>query len=78
MTLESECNIAINRFTKNEIFTNPGKFQVIIFDKKTPNLTDIPVTIDNQNIKLVPSVELLRIHLDDKLSFNLHISNICR
>ena len=54
------------------------KFQVVILDKKKSNLTNMPLTIDNQTIKSVPSVELLGIHLDDKLNFNLHISNICR
>ena len=57
---------------------NPNKFQTIILDKKKSNLTNIPLTIDNQTIKSVPSVELLGIHLDDKLNFNLDISNICR
>ena len=57
---------------------NPDKFQATILDKKKSNLTNIPLTIDNQTIKSVPSVELLGIHLDDKLNFNLHISNICR
>ena len=57
---------------------NPDKFQAIILDKKKSNLTNIPWTIDNQTVKSVPSVELLGIHLDDKLNFNLHISNICR
>ena len=57
---------------------NPDKFQAIILDKKKSNLTNIPLTIDNQTVKLVPSVELLGINLDDKLNFNLHISNICR
>ena len=77
-TLESECNIAIDWFTKNEMIINPDKFQAIILDKKKSNLTNIPLTVDNQTIKSVPSVELLGIHLDDKLNFNLHISNICR
>ena len=56
---------------------NPDKFQTIILDKKKSNLTNIPLAIDNQTIKPVPSVELLGIHLDDKLN-QLHISNICR
>ena len=77
-TLESESNIAIDWFTKNEMIFNPDKFQPIILDKKKSILTNIPLTIDNQTIKLVPSVELLEIHLGDKLNFNLHISNICR
>ena len=77
-TLESESNIAIDWFTKNEMIINPDKFQAIILDKKKYHLTNIPLTVDNQTIKSVPSVELLGIHLDDKLNFNLHISNICR
>ena len=77
-TLESESNIAIDWFTKNEMIFNPDKFQPIILDKKKSNLTNIPLTIDNQTIKSVPSVELLEIPLGDKLNFNLHISNICR
>ena len=77
-TLESESNIAIDWFTKNEMIINPDKFQAIILDKKKSNLTNIPLTIDNQTIKSVPSVELLGVHLDDKLNFNLHINNICR
>ena len=72
-----ENNIAIYWFTKNEMIINPDKFQTIIIDKKKSNLTNIPLTIDNQTIKSVPSVKLLGIHLDDKLNFNLHISNIC-
>ena len=77
-TLESESNIAIGWFTKNEMIINPDKFQAIILDKKKSNLTNIPLTVHNQTIKSVPSVELLGIPLDDKLNFNLYISNICR
>ena len=57
---------------------NSDKFQAIMLDKMKSNLTNIPLTIDKQTIKSVPSVELLGIHLDDKLNFNLDISNICR
>ena len=77
-TLESESNIAINWFTKNQMIINPEKFRNIILDRKKSNLANIPLTIDNQTIKSVPSVELLGTHLDDKLNFNLLINNICR
>ena len=77
-TLESGSNIAIDWFTKNEMIINPDKLPAIILDKKKSNLTKDPLTIDNKTIKSIPSVELLGIHLDDKLNFNLHISNICR
>ena len=55
-TLESESNIAIDWFTKNEMIINPDKFQAIILDKKKSNLTNIPLTVDNQTIKSVPSL----------------------
>ena len=68
-TLESENNIAIDWFTKNKMFINPEKSQVIILDKKKSNLTNIPLTFDNQTVRSVASAEILGIHLDDKLHF---------
>ena len=56
----------------------PYKFQNNILDIKKSNLTNIPLTIVNQTIESVPYVELLEIHLDGRLIFNLYISNICR
>ena len=53
-TLESESNIAIDWFTKNEMIINQDKFQSIILDKKKSNLTNILLTIDKQTIKSVP------------------------
>ena len=46
-SLESESNIAIDCFTKNEMIIDPDKFQAIILDRKKSNLTNIPLTIDN-------------------------------
>ena len=81
--LESENNIAVDWFTMImkmiiKMTLNPDKFQAIVLDKKKTNLTNIPLTIDNQTIKLVSLVELLGIYLGDKLKINLYISNICR
>ena len=55
---------------------NPDKSQSVILDKKKSNLTNIPLNIDSQTVKSVPSVELSGIHFNDKL--NLHFRNICR
>ena len=57
---------------------NPDKFQVIIIDKKKVDHANENVVILNGQIKTVPSVELLRIQLDDKLNFSPHISNISK
>ena len=77
-TVELESNICVDWFAKNEMIINLDQFQAIALDRKKSNFTNIPLTVDNQAIKSVPSVELLGIYLDDKLNFNLHISNISR
>ena len=50
----------------------------MLLDKRKSDHTNQRIVVDNQNIKVVSSVELLGIQIDDKLNFNLHISNICR
>ena len=57
---------------------SPDKFQAIILDKRKRDHADESITFDNQQIEVVSSVKLLGLQLDDKLSFNLHISNICK
>ena len=60
------------------MIVNPDKFQAILLDKRKGDHTNQRIVVDNQNLKVVSSVELLGIQIDDKLNFNLHISNICR
>ena len=36
------------------------------------------LNFDNKTIETVSSVTLLGLQLDDKLSFSLHVSNICK
>ena len=76
LLIESE--VITDWFKKNQTIVNPDKFQVIIIDKKKGDHTNESIVIDNRQIKSVPSVELLGIHLDDKLNFRPHISNICK
>lgn len=73
--VESDSDIAIESFEINKMIINSDKFQVIVLDKKT--LKQIFTYTINQVIKSVSSVDLLGIQ-DYKLSFNLHINNICK
>ena len=52
-------------------------FQAIILDKRKRDLANESITVDNEQNKLLSSVKFLDLQLDDKLNFNLHISNIC-
>ena len=56
---------------------NPDK-RLVILDKRKSDHTNERFSVDNQQIKVVSSVKLLGLQLDDKLNFNLRISNICK
>ena len=63
--LQSESEVITDWFKKNQMIVNPDKSQVIIIDKKKGDHTNENVVIDNKQIKILPSVELLGIQLDD-------------
>ena len=76
--LENESNTATEWFQNNKMMVNPGKFQAIIIDKKKKCHTNETLKIGDKIIKASSSVKLLDVQIDNQLSFNLHISNICR
>ena len=73
--LESESGFAIEWFTRNGLFINLDKFKAFIIDKKEQATQ---MKGNKLETKIVPSVKLLRITIDDRLSFNEHITNICK
>ena len=56
---------------------NPDKFQILLINKRKRHHTNEVLQTKEQSKKTVPSLELLSIEIDDKLSFNLHNSKIC-
>ena len=76
--LQSESNLIIDWFQKNKMIVNPDKFQAIIVNKQRQDYTNEQITVENHQIDVVSSVELLGIEIDDKLNFNNHIRTICR
>ena len=75
--LESQSNIAIDWFETNKMIVNPDKCQSIIIDKKKQDHTKETFEIRDKFIEASSSVNLLRVQIDDKLNFNLYITNIC-
>ena len=63
-------------FNVNSLKPNPGKFQFMILGTNT----DIKVNLflDGNKIEKPQEVVLVRMAIDDKLSFKMHIGNICR
>ena len=56
---------------------NPDKFEAIVLNKYRSSNTELKFIIGSKQIQVVPSVDILNITIDDKLSFNLHIDKIC-
>ena len=76
--LEKDSQKAIEWFKNNHMIANKDKFKAIIIDKSGSNTSDIPLNINNKIIKSSDEVTLLGITIDNKLSFNKHIPNICK
>ena len=77
--LISDTNNAINWFTSNFMQANPQKFQIMFM---TPlNHTDaIPevTMIKDAAVSTQTHVKLLGITIDSKLTFDMHIENLCK
>ena len=51
------------------MIVNPEKFHAIVLNKKKSDQSRKPLSISNQQIKTLSSVELQGIQLDDRLNF---------
>ena len=77
-SLENASGDAIKWFQRNCMIANPGKFQSIIICKEKKQLDSVTLTINNKSIQPSGSVKLLGIEIDNSLSFESHISSLCR
>ena len=69
--------VAINWFSSNEMIVNPNKFKLIILTKNKSGDVPTGISIGTDIVSVEKSVKLLRIHLENRSNFNLHISTIC-
>ena len=77
-TLEDELRAAINWISMNHMIANPDKFKAIILDKQNSDFSNTKISVNNENLEIVPSVKLLGIQIDSQLNFKMHINNICK
>ena len=77
LDLEEDSAKAIDWFKDNHMIANPDKFKAIIIDRNESK-EDITLQINGDTIKSEKSVELLGITIDNKLTFTLQISILCK
>ena len=76
-TLETESQAAIEWFKLNEMIVNPEKFQAIVVKRNAKMKDSYPLNINDLTINYENSVKLLGIEIDNRLSFEKHISTLC-
>ena len=75
--LEEGSSIALHWFDENHMKANISKFQSIILRPKG-SISDVSFCISEHILKPIPCVKLLGVKIDDRLSFDDHISSICQ
>ena len=67
-TLEMESTVILKWLRVNEMKSNNGKYHLIVASEN-----EVSLTIGDEQIMSIESVELLGITIDNKLNFNIHI-----
>ena len=76
--LEGLSDNAIDWMDNNYMIANPAKFHAILLTKPRSNTVSKTLKIKNNLIQSESKVELLRLTIDNRLSFHSHISSICK
>ena len=61
----------------NHLKVNVSKTQEIIFDAKCIVADHLPVVIHGEEIAQIGQYKYLGVHLDNKLSWNVHVHSVC-
>ena len=74
--LQSEAEVTVRWFCENAMEANPSKFQGILF-KGNKQADDCKLSVNGQDIEFSNSMTSLGICIDDTLTFDSHINDIC-
>ena len=75
--LETDCKNIMEWFSVNGLQANPSNFQFMLLSSSNIHKCNISLCVDDMNVKPEPHVKILGVFLDDKLSFNQHVSIRC-
>ena len=76
LKLSNDMHLILNWFRINSMVANPGKFQIMFLGSNIDN-SKITFMIEKKRVQSRSEVKLLGITKDDKLSFTIHIENLC-
>ena len=76
--LQTLTESTISWFDQNHTIANPSKFHAIIIRKGRKDTESIEININGKVLKTESEALLLGITLDNRLTFDIHIGNICK
>ena len=74
--LQTEAEVTIQWFADNAMEANPAKFQGLLL-KGNKQASDFRLIIQGQQIEFSKSITTLGICIDENLTFDEHVNNIC-
>ena len=74
--LENDCNVALKWFSDNFMKLNADKCHLLVLGQRCDD--SVTVKIGNADVTNDLEEKLLRVHIDSKLSFDHHVSNLCK
>ena len=77
-TVGRESQIATGWFKESNMIVNADTFQATIVKRNSDICNQYTLNIDGNQVNLEKSVKLLGINIDNKLSFDEHISSLCK
>ena len=77
-SLTSKSNLAIDWFNSNSMIVNPDKFKAIVLTKSGQDTSGIQINLKDHCITSENTVMLLGIKIDSRLSFEKHVSKLCK
>ena len=75
--LVEEAGAALDWLKENHMIANPSKFHALLVKKDQTKTSGEKIKIQGKTIESEDSVKLLGVHLDYKLNFDPHISELC-
>ena len=76
--LGKESQAAIDSFVSNEMIVNPDKFQAIAVKRNNKIKDSYSLNLNQEVMNSENSVKLLGVEIDNKLSFEKHISTLVK
>ena len=76
--MQHKAESAISWIEENDMVSNPDKFKAIIITKDRQQTENYELNFKGKSISSSAKVDLLGIIIDNELSFEFHISEICR